>query len=50
MNTFTLTSRELIGEAHSRSQLYRQYSFPVLVYKINEDGSRDLVRIEDSSR
>ena len=38
--------REYAGDIHFMQQLQREYSFPVLVYKINEDDTRDLVRIE----
>ncbi|MET9816900.1 hypothetical protein [Streptomyces sp. NPDC006355] len=39
-------SREWIGNHEFMKQLDREYNFPVLVYKINEDNSRDLVRID----
>lgn len=41
------TYREWIGNNEFMSCLDREYVFPVFVYKINEDNTRDLVRIED---
>jgi hypothetical protein len=39
-------SREWIGNHEFMKQLDREYSFPVNVYRENEDGTRDLVRID----
>lgn len=46
MNTFTLASRDLIGNAHYMKQLERDYRFPVFVVKENDDGTRELIRVE----
>ena len=39
-------TREQIGNRHFMKQLEREYSFPVTVYKLREDGTRELVRVE----
>lgn len=46
MDTPISNYREFMGNAHFMSQLDREYNFPVRVYQINEDGTRDLVRID----
>jgi hypothetical protein len=46
METIVSNYREFMGNAHFMSQLDREYSFPVNVYRENEDGTRDLVRID----
>lgn len=38
--------REWVGEKHYGDCIYRQYNFPVSVFLVNEDGVRELVRVE----
>ena len=47
MSSEVSTFREYRGNAHFMSQLEREYRFPVNVYKETEDGSRELVRVEN---
>ena len=49
METFISSTREIIGNQNFMKQLDRFYDFPVSVYKENEDGTRVLVRTEDSA-
>jgi hypothetical protein len=46
MDTIVSNYREYMGNAHFMKQLYREYDFPVSVYRENEDGTRSLVRID----
>ncbi|WP_395759501.1 hypothetical protein OIE82_27245 [Streptomyces althioticus] len=46
METLVTPFREIIGNINWMKQLERQYSFPIDVYKENEDGSRTLLRTE----
>ena len=46
MDTIVSNYREYMGTAHFMKQLNREYFFPVEVYKENEDGTRELVRID----
>jgi len=48
METLVTPFREIIGNINWMKQLDRFYDFPVSVYKENEDGTRVLVRTEDS--
>jgi len=43
---FNIDSREQIGNIHWQKQFEREYNFPVEVYKLNEVGERELIRIE----
>ena len=49
METLVSNYREWAGNNHFMKQLDRFYDFPVSVYKENEDGTRVLVRTEDSA-
>lgn len=42
----TTSFREWAGNQHFMSCLHRSYDFPVEVFKENEDGSRELIRVE----
>lgn len=49
MDTIVSNYREHMGNAHFMKQLEREYAFPVSVYQENEDGTRELVRVEQSA-
>lgn len=43
---FNIDMREQIGTIHFMKQLQRSYDFPVEIFRVNEDGSRELIRVE----
>lgn len=47
MDTMISNYREYAGNLHFMSCLQREYRFEVQVFKENEDGSRELVRVEN---
>jgi len=47
MDTVISNFREYRGNAHFMSQLEREYRFEVSVYRETEDGTRELVRVEN---
>lgn len=49
METLISNFREYRGNAHFMKQLERSYDFPVSVYQENEDGTRELLRVENPS-
>lgn len=46
MDAIVSNYREYMGNAHFMKQLEREYSFPINVYRENQDGTRELVRID----
>lgn len=46
INYYGQSSRDIIGDQHFMKQLEREYDFEVLVFRLNRDGSRELVRVE----
>ncbi|MCX4554116.1 hypothetical protein [Streptomyces sp. NBC_01500] len=39
-------SREVMGDRRDWIMVHRKYNFPVEVFKVNEEGVKELVRVE----
>lgn len=44
--TYGQSTRDWVGNHNFMKQLFREYVFPVEVFRVDENGTRELIRVE----